>query len=98
MIVTNLKDPAQRKAFVEWASRKLNRAAKCWESTTDSKIDEKRRKDYGAQYQKLTDEVENELKKIGIKCIWPGLFPVYLVRGRQEHDLDFAIKEVLNIK
>ena len=98
MIITNLKDATQRKTFIEWVHRKLNRAAKCWELTTDSKISEKERKDYEVNYQRLTDKIENELKKIGIKCIWPGLFPTYIVNGRQEHNLDWAIKEILNIK
>lgn len=98
MLITNLKDAAQRKTFIEWIERKLNRAAKCWELTTDSKISKKARKDHEADYQRLTDEVENELKKIGIKCSWPGLFPTYIINGRQEHNLDWAIKKTLNIK
>jgi hypothetical protein len=97
MIITkdSLFNPAKRTEFVQYINRTLDKSVRNYEKANNGLLSENARAEYEKKYQEQTDEVENLLKGIDISVMWPGLFPVYLVNGRQEHNLDRAIKEII---
>ena len=93
--MSHLRNPIKRDTFIESIERKIQVSINCWEKTTDSLIPEKRRVEYQVKYERLTDEVEEMLKQIGIKVEWPGLHPVCLMPdGSTEHSIKRAVEFV----
>jgi hypothetical protein len=97
MILTkdSLRNPTKRAEFISYINRTLEKSVRNYEKANNGLLSENARAEYKKKYQEQTDEVENLLKGIGISVFWPGLFCVYVVNGRQEHDLNRAIEEVL---
>jgi hypothetical protein len=100
MIITkdSLRNTEKRAEFVKYIDKKIYNSTVHYARANDGGVPEKQRAFHEDRYQKLTDQVEEILKGLGINIFWAGLYPSYLVNDRQEHNLDWAIKEVLGIK
>ena len=92
--IIDLKNKAELNKLISRIETKLSLSVKSYASANDSEIPEKERVFYEARYQRLTDEMEKILSYYDIKCMWAGLYCVYIKQdGKQEHDLRRALVE-----
>lgn len=83
----DLNNKIQVNILIRQIEAKLESSFRAYEFANNGKLTKRDRAFYEARYQRLTEEVEQILSHYGIKCIWAGLYPVYIKDGRQEHNL-----------
>jgi Holliday junction resolvasome RuvABC endonuclease subunit len=88
----DLSDKSAVNSLIAQIERILEQSCRSYEFANDGAISEEDRAFYDKRYQRLTDEVEKILAHYDIKCMRPGLYPVYVKQdGKQEHNLRWAL-------
>lgn len=89
-VIIDTKNSEEVNALCQRISAKCNLAAKTWEITTDGRISKKIRDNANRRWNKLMEDIEDELSIYGIKCEWPGLYPTFIIGERQERNLKWC--------
>ena len=94
----DLHNTGHVKALIERVNGMIQIHIKSWEKANDSQYSESTRSQMEKRSDDYAAKVEKELEPLGIKCYWPGLFPVYsfIIDGNiySEHTLVWALKRI----
>ena len=89
--IIDLKNKAELNKLISRIDAKLESVCRAYETANDEKISEATRKVFEYKRIRLMTEIEIELETYGIICDWPGLFPIYHSRGKETHNLRWAL-------